>query len=71
VSWALIPGCKGLLQWAGQMPHTVYQGFGFREVKRVHDPRLARCVAGFDTEEAREDLAILRVMLLTQDKNRS
>ena len=64
VSWALVPGCKGLLQWAGQMPYTVYQKYGFREAKQVRDPHWVKAVAGFDPEEAKEDLVVLRVMLL-------
>lgn len=65
MSWALVPGCKGLLQWAGQMPYTVYQKHGFQEIKQVNDPRLAEDIADIDPEEAQEDLAVLRVMLLT------
>lgn len=68
ISWALVPGCKGLLQWAGQMPYTVYQKHGFREIKRVNDPRLAEDVADIDPEGAKEDLAVLRVMLQSADR---
>ena len=64
ISWALVTGCKGLLQWGGQIPYTIYQKNGFREIKRVKDPSLAEAVAGFDPEGAEEDLAVLRVMLL-------
>lgn len=69
ISWALVPGCEKLLQEAGQMPYTVYQRFGFREIKRVHDPRWVKGVTRYDPEEAQEDLAILKVMLLTQHEN--
>jgi len=68
ISWALVPGCKGLLQWAGQMPYTVYQKHGFREIKRANDPRWTEAIADTDPEEAKEDLAVLRVMLLTADR---
>ena len=64
MSWALVPGSRQLLQWAGQMPYTVYQQHGFLEIKRVNDPRLAKDVAGIDPEGAKEDLAVLRVMML-------
>jgi GNAT superfamily N-acetyltransferase len=65
LSWALVPGCKGLLEMAGQMPHDVYRRHGFQEIKKVDDPRWAELVAGFDAEEAEEDLSTLRVMRLT------
>ena len=66
LSWALVPGPKELLQAAGQMPYTVYERLGFREIKRVHDPRWAAGVTKFDTTEAKKDPAVLRVMLLTR-----
>jgi len=68
MSWALVTGCKGLLQWAGQMPYTVYQRHGFQEIKRLADTRLAEDVADIDPEEAQEELAMLRVMLLSADR---
>jgi GNAT superfamily N-acetyltransferase len=69
VSWALVPGCKGLLQWAGQLPYTVYQNHGFREIKQVDDPRWTEAIADItDPEEATEDLTVLRVMLLSADR---
>jgi GNAT superfamily N-acetyltransferase len=69
MSWALVTGCKGLLQWAGQMPYTVYQTHGFQEIKRVNDPGLAVDIADIEPEEATEDLAVLRVMLLSADRS--
>ena len=68
VSWALVPGRNELLQGAGQMPYTVYQRYGFREIKRVDDPRWTEAIADIDPEGAKEDLAVLRVMLLTADR---
>lgn len=68
MSWALVPGCMELLQ-AGQMPYTLYQEYGFREIKLVDDPRWAEAIADIDPEGAEEDLAVLRVMLLTRDNN--
>ncbi|MFQ5808463.1 MAG: hypothetical protein ACE5JM_02495 [Armatimonadota bacterium] len=62
--WALVRGSWGLLQWAGQMPHTVYEEFGFREVKRLRDPRLQQHLAHI-TDTA-EDPSTLRVMVLTR-----
>lgn len=70
VSWALVSGYKRLLQGAGQMPYTVYEQHGFREIKRVDDPRWTMAVTDISPEEAEEDIAVLRVMLLTQDKDR-
>jgi len=68
ISWALVPGCIELLQGAGQMPYTVYQEHGFREIKRVNDPRWSEAVADVDPKGAEEDLAVLRVMLLAADR---
>ena len=68
MSWALVPGCGQLLQWAGQMPYTVYQQRGFREIKRVDDPRWTKAIVDIDPEDAKEDLSVLRVMLLSADK---
>jgi len=67
VSWGLVSGSKKLLQWAGQMPYTIYRKFGFREIKRVRDPRLEQDLADIDTTSAKEDIATLRVMLLTRE----
>ncbi len=69
ISWALVPGCGQLLQGAGQMPYTVYQEYGFREIKRVNDPRWTEAIADItDPEGAKEDLAVLRVMFLSADR---
>ena len=68
MSWALVPGSMALLQ-AGQMPYTLYQEYGFREIKQVDDPRWTDVVANIDAEGAKEDLAVLRVMLLTRNNN--
>ena len=70
MSWALVPGCKTLLQYAGQMPYLVYQKQGFREVKQMDDPRWTEAITITDPEEAEEDLTALRVMLLTKDNHR-
>ena len=67
LTWAVVPGSRELLQEAGQMPHTVYERFGFREVKQVHDPRWAAGVARFAPSATGEGLAVLRVMLLARD----
>jgi len=69
ISWGLVPGCKRLLQEAGQMPYTVYKRFGFREIKRVRDPRWVDGVSRLDTTGAKEDATILRVMLLKRGKD--
>ncbi len=50
LSWALVRGCRTLLQAAGQMPHTVYQRHGFQEVKQVQDAQWAGFVAGWNRE---------------------
>ncbi len=63
LAWGLVPGSWQLLQWAGQMPHTVYRKFGFDGVKSVRDPRLDQELADVDTSAALEDPALLRVML--------
>lgn len=68
MSWALVPGCNELLQGAGQMPYTVYQQHGFWEIKRVDDPRWTEAIADIDPEGAKEDLTVLRVMLLSADR---
>jgi len=68
ISWALVPGCKELLQGAGQMPYTVYQEHNFREIRRVNDPRWFEAVAEVDPKGAEKDLAVLRVMLLDADR---
>ena len=64
LSWGLVAGSWELLQWAGQMPHPVYDRFGFREVKRLRDAALAQALADHNAEGAAEDPALLRVMLL-------
>jgi len=68
MSWALVSGCGQLLQWAGQMPHILYRQHGFREIKRIDDPRWTKAIADIDPEEAKEDLTVLRVMLLSADR---
>ena len=68
MSWALVPGRNELLQGAGQMPYTVYQGHGFLEIKQVDDPRWIEAIADIDPEGAKEYLAVLRVMLLSADR---
>jgi GNAT superfamily N-acetyltransferase len=68
ISWALVSGCGQLLQWAGQMPYTLYMEYGFREIKKVCDPRWVRAIADVDPEGAEEDLTVLRVMLLSADR---
>jgi len=68
VSWALVPGRNELLQGAGQMPYTIYQRHGFREIKRVDDPRWTEAIADIDPEGEKEDLTVLRVMLLSADR---
>lgn len=65
LSWGLIPGSKNLLQWAGQMPYTIYRKFGFQEIKKVRDTRLEQYIADIDTSLAKEDIITLRVMLLS------
>jgi len=67
LSWGVVPGSWDLLQWGGQLPYTVYDGLGFREVKRIRDPRLEHDLASIDTTGADEDPSILRVMLLIKD----
>lgn len=67
LSWGVVPGSWDLLQWGGQLPYTVYERFGFREAKRIRDPRLDHDLADIDTTGADEDPSILRVMLLTKD----
>lgn len=69
ISWGLVPGCKKLLQEAGQVPYTVYERSGFREMKRVRDPRWVDGVSRLDTTGAEEDPAILRGMLLARGRN--
>jgi GNAT superfamily N-acetyltransferase len=68
MAWGLVPGSWGLLQWAGQLPHTVYRKAGFREIKHVRDPRLENDLADVDTSDADEDPALLRVMVLSRGK---
>ena len=63
MSWAFVAGSKPLQAWGGQMPHTVYRRFGFREVKQIRDARLDEDLAHVDTSEAEADPALLRVML--------
>lgn len=67
LSWGLVPGSRKLLQWAGQMPYTLYRKFGFREIKKVRDPRLEQELDNIDTSSAKEDIAMLRVMLLARN----
>ena len=55
LTWALPAGSKKLLVAAGQMPYTVYQRFGFQEIKQV-DP-------GWDHEPG-IGKPVLKVMLL-------
>ncbi len=64
LAWGLVNGSKPLQDWAGQMPHGVYERFGFQEIKRVRDRRLDHELADMDTSQAEEDPAILRVMAL-------
>ncbi|MFQ6133757.1 MAG: GNAT family N-acetyltransferase [Armatimonadota bacterium] len=65
VSWGLVSGSWGLIQWAGQMPHTVYGKRGFREIKKLRDPGLDEHL-GHITGTA-EGPTVLRVMLLARD----
>ena len=58
LTWALPPGSKKLLVAAGQMPYTVYERFGFREIKQA-DP-------GWDPEPG-IGKPILRVMVKRRD----
>jgi GNAT superfamily N-acetyltransferase len=68
LTWALQPGSKKLLTEAGQMPHTVYSRFGFREIKQVRDPLWAETVTLERYADATDDEpGLLRVMLLTRD----
>lgn len=64
LTWALVPGYTELLQNAGQMPYTVYERLGFREIKRLDDPRWTEAVACLERTGPEEDPAVLRVMLL-------
>lgn len=63
LTWALVPGSYKLLRDAGQMPYTVYERFGFREVKRIHDPRWQ--VSEYYKDPCEDPLG-LRVMVLTK-----
>lgn len=67
VSWGLVPGSRKLLQWAGQLPYTSYKKFGFQEIKRVYDPRLEQALADIDITSVNENIAMLRVMVLTKE----
>ena len=67
LSWGLVSGSKELLQWAGQMPYTTYRKYGFREIKRVHDPHFEQNLADIEMTSTKEDITTLRVMLLTRD----
>jgi GNAT superfamily N-acetyltransferase len=64
LTWALATGSHPLLQEAGQMPHTVYERFGFREIAQVHDPRWARGMVRYGSGRIRSQLEVLRVMAL-------
>jgi GNAT superfamily N-acetyltransferase len=68
MSWSLVPGRNELLQGAGQMPYPVYQRHGFQEIKQVDDPRWTEAIADIDPEVVKEDLSVLRVMLLSADR---
>lgn len=67
LAWGLVPGSRALLEWGGQLPYSRYLESGFREIKRVRDPRLEPFLEGVDTSGAREDPALLRVMRLDRD----
>ena len=62
VAWALAPD-HDVLQWAGQMPYTVYQRFGFRIVKDFEDPDWARWYAS-PGNSGGQNLALKRVVTL-------
>lgn len=72
ISWALAPGSKPLLQWAGQMPFHVYHRHGFQEIKRARDPRWddymhrvsSDSQVDLELPDERADAALLRVMCL-------
>jgi GNAT superfamily N-acetyltransferase len=64
LAWGLVNGSKPLQEWAGQMPHGLYERFGFQEIKRVRDQRLDHELADLDTTQAEEDPTILRAMVL-------
>ena len=72
ISWALAPGSKPLLQWAGQMSFHVYHRYGFQEIKKTRDPRwddymrrvLSDLQVDLELPEERADAALLRVICL-------
>ena len=66
LAWALVHGSKEIHQHNGQMPYTVYERFGFKEIKRVNDPSWAP-YAKYYEDDAEEDPTLFRVMLLSRD----
>jgi len=71
MSWGLVAGSHELLQWMGQMPHTVYRRFGFQVIKALHDPRIDEVLGDFRTPGVEEDRTLVRVMLLTKGPMRT
>ena len=63
LAWALVRGSKKIHQDNGQLPHTVYQRHGFKELKRVNDPSWAP-YAKYYERDAEEGPTLFRVMLL-------
>ena len=65
LAWALVRGSKEIHQHNGQMPYTVYERSGFKEIKRVNDPSWAPYAKYYESD-AEEDPTLFRVMLLEQ-----
>ena len=63
LAWALVHGSKEIHQHNGQMPYTLYERSGFKEVKRVNNPSWAP-YAKYYEKDAEEDPTLFRVMLL-------
>jgi len=67
LTWACQPGSHKLLATAGQMPHTVYRRFGFRQLKEVRVPLWTEGVTAEEYPDVTEDEpGLLRVMLLAR-----
>ncbi len=66
LAWALVHGSKEIHQHNGQLPYTVYERSGFKEIKQVNDPSWAP-YANLYEKETEEDPTLFRVMPLERD----